>query len=144
MGFMLNGIAATQDGRYLLAVQSFPGTLYRIDTLTREVSAIGLGGALIAGDGIVLDDQLVYAVIPPSREIVAIRLAADDTIGTIVARFGDPSLAFPTALAKADDRLLVVNSQFDAKGGFWAGPDAADPILPFTITDLPIPASARQ
>ena len=143
MGFILNGIAATKDGRYLIAVQSFPGTLYRIDTLTREVRAIDLGGAVIAGDGLVLDGQMLYAVVPPSREIVAIRLADDYTTGTIVTRFGDASFAFPTAIARYDKRLLVVNSQFDAKGGFWAGPDAADPSLPFTITDLPIPATAQ-
>jgi Cu-Zn family superoxide dismutase len=36
-GFNLNGIAATQDGRYLITVQSNTGNLYRIDTGSREI-----------------------------------------------------------------------------------------------------------
>jgi sugar lactone lactonase YvrE len=43
-GFNLNGIAASGDGRYLVAVQSNSGNLYRADTESREVTQIDLGG----------------------------------------------------------------------------------------------------
>jgi len=41
-----------------------------------------------------------------------------------------PRFAFPTALARRANRLLVTNSQLNA---------TADPILPFTVLDLPVP-----
>ena len=42
--FNLNGIDATDDGRYLIAVQSNTGELFRIDTESKEVVEIDLGG----------------------------------------------------------------------------------------------------
>jgi hypothetical protein len=45
--------------------------------------------------------------------------------------FTDPSLAYPTTIAKYDERLLVVNSQFDEREG--------EPELPFTVSDIEIP-----
>lgn len=40
-----NGIAATEDSRYLVTVQSNTGNLYRIDVESREVTQIDLGPA---------------------------------------------------------------------------------------------------
>ncbi len=46
---------------------------------------------------------------------------------------GNPSFAYPTTIAKANDRLLVVNSQFDKRG------DNVKPVLPFTIVSVVAP-----
>jgi sugar lactone lactonase YvrE len=52
-GFNLNGIAASRSGRYLFTIHSPTGRLFRIDTLTRAVREVDLGGrTLTAGDGL--------------------------------------------------------------------------------------------
>ena len=62
-GFNFNGIDATEDGRYLVAVQSNTGELFRIDTESKEVVEIDLGGETLAnGDGLLLDGRTVYVV----------------------------------------------------------------------------------
>lgn len=74
-GFNLNGIAASGDGRYLVAVQSNSGNLYRVDTESREVTQIDLGGeALTGGDGILLDGQTLYVVLGRDSVIVPVEL----------------------------------------------------------------------
>ena len=129
-GFNLNGIAATEDGRYLLTVQFNTGELYRIDTRTKEVAQVDLGGErLTTGDGLELDGQTLYAVRENPAEIVVLDLSEDFLSGEVRERITDPSLDFPTTLALANERLLVVNSQLDT----------ASPALPFTVSSLPLP-----
>ena len=41
--------------------------------------------------------------------------------------------AYPTTIAKANDRLLVVNSQFDKRG------EGLSPVLPFSVVGVPLP-----
>ena len=65
--------------------------------------------------------------------IVKIQLSDDLASGSIVSSTTDPLLAYPTTLAWADGRLLVVNSQFNKRG------PGLQPVLPFTITSMPAP-----
>ena len=126
-GFNLNGIAASENGAYLLSVQFNTGGLYRIDTETREIIQVDLSGAkLITGDGLWLEGQTLYAVRENPAEIVVTTLLEDFSSGTVTSRITDPSLDLPTTLAKAGQRLLVVNSQLDT----------ASPELPFTVSSL--------
>ena len=46
-GFNLNGIAITDDGRYIITVQSNTGKLYRIATATKEIEVVNLGSQLV-------------------------------------------------------------------------------------------------
>ena len=129
-GFNLNGITATEDERYLLTVQFNTGELYRIDTETKEVAQVDLGGErLTTGDGLELDGQTLYAVRENPAEIVVIDLSEDFSTGEVRERITDPSLDFPTTLALTDERMLVVNSQLDTNA----------PALPFTVSSLPLP-----
>lgn len=129
-GFNLNGIAATADGRYLLTVQFNTGELYRIDTQTKEVTQVVLGGErLTTGDGLVLEGRALYAVREKPAEIVVVNLSENLLAGEVRERITDPSLDFPTTLALTGERLLVVNSQLDT----------ASPTLPFTVSSLPLP-----
>lgn len=129
-GFNLNGIAATEDERYLFTVQFNTGELYRIDTQTKEVVQVDLGSErLTTGDGLELNGQTLYAVRESPAEIVVIDLSEDFSSGEVRERITDPSLDFPTTLALAGERLLVVNSQLDT----------SSPELPFTVSSLPIP-----
>jgi DNA-binding beta-propeller fold protein YncE len=73
-GFNLNGITASRDGRYLVAVQSNSGNLYRVDTESREVTQIDLGGEAPTGDGIPLNGQTLYVVLGRDRVIVPVEL----------------------------------------------------------------------
>jgi sugar lactone lactonase YvrE len=131
-GFNLNGIDATDDGRYLVAVQSNTGELFRIDTESKEVVEINLGGeTLTNGDGLLLDGRTVYVVRNEQELIVPVELSGEYISGEVGEPFTDPSFAFPTTLAKTDGRLLVVNSQFDKQEG--------EPELPFTVSSVEVP-----
>lgn len=139
-GFNLNGIAATGDGRYLITVHFATGELFRIDAESKEATQVNLGGETLAtGDGLLLDGRTLYVVRENPGEVVPVELSEDFTAGKVGEPFSDPSLRFPTTVAKHDDRLLVVNSQLNMGGG-GGGPE-----LPFTVSDLPIPpAEGRQ
>lgn len=129
-GFNLNGIVSTDDGRYLIVTHSTTGQLFRIDTESKDVTEIGLGGGEVAGDGMVLDGPSLYAV--TGNEITRVDMSDDYTSGEIQGSFSDPSPKSPTTIAKYDERLLVVNSQFGAR-------ESGDPELPFTVSDIPVP-----
>jgi sugar lactone lactonase YvrE len=131
-GFNLNGIDVTEDGRYLVVVQSATGELFRVDTETREIVQIDLGGeTLTNGDGLLLEGRTAYVVRNEDELIVPVELSGGYTSGKVGESFTDPSFAFPTTIAKTDGRLLVVNSQFDRQE---AGPE-----LPFTVSSVEIP-----
>lgn len=134
-GFGANGIVAVDD-ETLVYVQSNTGQLYRVDLPSRTVQAIDLGGAdLTNGDGLALGGgRKLYVVRNRQEQIVEVRLRRDFESGRVVAEGTDPTFAFPTtaALAKGN-RLLVVNSQFDRRGGGQA------PELPFTVSSVKRP-----
>ena len=131
-GFNFNGIDATEEGRYLVAVQSNTGELFRIDTESKEVVEINLGGeTLTNGDGLLLDGRTVYVVRNEEGLIVPVKLSGEYITGEVGEPFTDPSFAFPTTIAKTDGRLLVVNSQFDKQEG--------EPELPFTVSSIEVP-----
>lgn len=135
-GFNLNGLAVTPDGKYVITVQSNTGKLFRIATDTKEVSEIALAGGdrVTAGDGLLLDGQTLHVVRNSLNLIVQLRLTADYASGQQVGSFTDPSFGFTTTIARAGDRLLVVNSQFNRRNN----PDQP-PSLPFTISSVPLP-----
>jgi sugar lactone lactonase YvrE len=133
-GVNLNGIAATGDGRYLITVQSNTGKLYCIDTASKKVVEIDLGGeTLTNGDGLLLDGQTLYVVRNQQGLIFPVGLSEDFASGEVGGAFSDSSLHYPTTIAKYDDRLLVVNSQFDRRQS------GQNPELPFTVSSIEIP-----
>jgi len=135
-GFNLNGISASDDGRYLLTVQSNTGALWRIDTATREVVRVDLGGArLTGGDGALLDGRDLDVVRNDPGVVAHVELAEDLATGAVVEEITDDTFDYPTTLAEQGGRLLVVNSQLDREGG-----DADEP---FTVSAVPFPGSSR-
>jgi Cu-Zn family superoxide dismutase len=132
-GFNLNGIEATRDGKWLIAVQSNTGKLWRISTRTKRVREIALDQPVTAGDGLVLRGRRLWVVRNSIGEIAKVRLSGRLTSGTIVSRTSDPGFHFPTTADIAKRRMLVVNSQFDHR---TAG---TPPELPFTLSSVPIP-----
>lgn len=128
-----NGIEVTPDDRYLLIVQMNTGQLFRVEVASKEVSEVDLGGETLAGgDGLMLDGQMLYTIIQTGDEIVSVALNDDFSSGNVVSRTRDTSLAYPATAALVDDRLLVVNAQFDAMES------EEGPTLPFTVSSIPL------
>jgi len=126
----LNGITVTPDGRTLIVVHMGKGLLFKIDIATKAVSAIDTAGAdLTTADGLVLDGDTLYVVRQGAQEIVTVRLNAERTSGTVVSRFTE-GLAWPATAARVDDDLVVVNTQFNTRGG-------ATTTRPFTLLRVP-------
>jgi sugar lactone lactonase YvrE len=133
-GFNANGIVATPDGRYLLLVQTNSGALYRVDVATGETIQVDLGaGSLPGGDGLELEGQTLWVV--REGQVTRVELSPDYASGTVGDSFTDPSFTDPTTLARFDDCLLVVNSQFSQQQG--------QPELPFTVSSVPIPGAGE-
>jgi hypothetical protein len=112
-GFNLNGIDATANGRTLVSVQSGTGKLFTIDPKSGVTHEIGLGGASVTnGDGILLAGKTLYVVRNSNNLIAVVRLASNLKSGTIVRTITDPDFDVPTTVARAGDRLYLVNARF--------------------------------
>lgn len=114
-GFNLNGIEATEDGRTLIVVNSTLGKLFTVDARTGASAEIGLGGATAtAGDGLWLEDDLLYVVRNRFNQIAVFELNDDDrpTSATLVDTITSPLFEVPTTMAIAGGRLAAVNAQF--------------------------------
>ena len=110
------------------------GNLYRVDTGSREVTQIDLGGeALTGGDSILLDGQTLYVMRGRDGVIGPVQLSEDFASSEVGEAFSDPSFARPTTIAKFGDRLLVVNSQFNRRES------GEPPELPFTVSAIEVP-----
>lgn len=130
-GYNLNGVTVSDDERYLVTVNYETGQLYRIDTRTRRVREINLGGGDVrTGDGLLLDGTTLLVVREEPGEITPIKLSGDLLRGEIGRGFGASRLRFPTSMFELGGRGIVVNSQLDRP---------EDPELPFTISAVPIP-----
>ncbi|MCZ4521048.1 superoxide dismutase [Rhodococcus ruber] len=129
-GFNANGIVENDNETALIVVQSSTGNLYRIDKTSKEVTQVDLGGAtLMNGDGMEMDDDTLYVVRNRDGLIAKVDLDDDGRTGAVTGEVTDVSFAYPTTVAAVDDRLLVVNSQFDKRG--------AEPVEPFTVSSVP-------
>lgn len=138
-GFNLSGVTASDDGRYLVAVQENTGTFYRIDTETKEVRQIDLGGeTFVFSDGLLLDGQTLFVVRSDPGVVHQLALSQDLLRGEVVRNLDDPSLRFPTSAAEFGGRLLVVNSQLNAEPGGVMTDQGVTAELPFTVSSLPV------
>jgi Cu-Zn family superoxide dismutase len=131
-GANLNGIVVTPDGRYLVAVQTNTGQLWRIDTATQEVREVDLGGTQVTGgDGLLLLGDELYVVQNAIGRISRWTLDADAPRATFDSAVQDRNFAFPTTIAAlGDDELVVVNAQFNRRTG------PLPLVLPFVLTAI--------
>ncbi|WP_102126945.1 superoxide dismutase family protein [Deinococcus planocerae] len=124
-GINLNGIAATPDGRYLLAMQLNTGELWRIDLRTKAVRKV-MGG-LMNGDGLLLDGRTLYVARNKDQVVSKVSLAADYGSGQLVAEEPLRGLRFPATLALVGGELVVTQAQLDKLMG-------GTPETPFRLT----------
>jgi Cu-Zn family superoxide dismutase len=126
-GGYTNGIVAAGP-RHLLVNVLTTGAILRIDRRTRAVRTVDLGGeALVVADGMALDGRTLYVVNGATR-VTEVRLSRDHLRGRVVRHITSPLFRLPTTVAIAGRRLLVVNSQFNERGG--------TPVLPFTVASV--------
>lgn len=114
-GFNLNGIV--KSGRWLLAVQSNKGLLFRINPLTGRTRTVNLGGSpLTFGDGLEIDGDILYVVRNQLNEIAVVDLGPRLRRGTVVAHLTDDDFDIPTTVALLGDSLYAVNARFGTAG----------------------------
>jgi sugar lactone lactonase YvrE len=113
-GNNLNGIAATRTGRWLIAVQTAAGRLWRIEAATGRAVPIRLvgGSVLTNGDGLLLEGRTLYVVQNRLNQVAVVRLNADYTAGHVLRTLTTEGLDVPTTIARVRGRLYVVNARF--------------------------------
>ena len=112
--FNLNGIVATENGKTLIAVQSFSRKLLTIDPKTGVAKLIDLGGYdLSNGDGLLLRGRTLYVVQNRDNKVAVFELSRDLTTATFLRALTDPgNLDVPTTIDRFGGRLYVVNARF--------------------------------
>jgi hypothetical protein len=112
-GFNANGIDATRNGKTLVIVQSNTGKLFTVDADTGESTGIDLGGeTVINGDGILLQGRRLWVVQNSDELLTLVRLSPDRSSGVVVDRLTDDTFDVPTTVARAGNRLAIVNARF--------------------------------
>lgn len=109
--YNLNGIV--HHGRWLLAVQSVNGRLFRINPRTGATSRVEVMGArLTNGDGLELSGETLYVVRNFNNRVLALELDERLTVAERVAVLRHRSLDVPTTAAVARRALWAVNARF--------------------------------
>jgi len=110
----LNGIAATPNGRQLVAVHSTLGVLYRIDPSTGTATEIDLGGGAVpSGDGIVLHGNTLYVVQNFLNQVAVVALDPQLSSGQVTEVITSDLFRVPTTAARFGSSLYLVNARFD-------------------------------
>jgi Cu-Zn family superoxide dismutase len=129
-GFNANGIVVSQNKKTLLVVQSNTGKLFRIDVASKAISQVDLGSqGLPGGDGMWLKGSRLF-VVQGVGQVSVVKLGDNFNKGKVDKVITDATFDSPTTMALADDRLLVVNSQF-ARGNAF--------VAPFTVSSVENP-----
>ena len=111
--FNLNGIVATENGKTLIAVQSFSRKLLTIDPKTGVAKLIDLGGYdLSNGDGLLLRGRTLYVVQNRDNKVAVFELSRDLSTATFLHALTDPGLDVPTTIDRFGGRLYAVNARF--------------------------------
>ncbi len=110
--FNANGIEATRKGKTLIVVNSFFGEIYTVDPGTGHADLIDLGGAVVNGDGLVLEGRTLYAVEGGKNQITKIRLSPNLGSGVVVDALTSPAFDVPTTAALFGKSLYAVNAKF--------------------------------
>ncbi len=109
----LNGIVATENGKWLIAVQSSTASLLRIDPDTGVADTIELtGGDAMNGDGLLLEGQTLYVVQNRLNRVEVVHLSAHFGSGRVVGFLTHPAFNVPTTIDKLNGRLYLPNAKF--------------------------------
>lgn len=129
-GFNANGIVASQNGKWLVLVQSATSTLFRVNPRTGVAEAIELsGGTLTGGDGLELRGRTLYVVRGQPNAVVPVTLGRHLLSGLVRDAITDDALDVPSTATFAAGRLWAVNARFGTPN-----PGSAD----YWVTQLPL------
>lgn len=108
--WFLNGIVADWRGATLLVAGNGSEALWRVDTRTRAVEQVDLGGQSFGADGMSLRGQTLYAIVnyASPNGLYLVHLDPGLRSGTVTAQRLLPGL--PTTLALHRCRVYVVNA----------------------------------
>ena len=126
-----------------MAVHFYNGKLFHIDAHSPNdgytIETVDLGGYLLTvGDGMRAKGNVLWVTRGAASDTIdRVALCPSHDCGTEVAGTPDPLLSFPTDVEIRGDQLLVVNSQFDNRGGLGN----AIPSKPFFVSAISIPNS---
>ena len=112
--FELNGIAATRNGKRLIAIQSRTGQLFSIDPSSGATKRIALVGTdrLEFGDGLLLHGKRLHVVRNQADRVATLRVSRDLSTATLKREVTRPEFVVPTTIARHGSRLYVVNAKF--------------------------------
>ncbi len=129
----LNGIVASPDGRWLMAIQLVTGQLWRIGLADGMVTEVAVqGGDLRRGDGLALRaGNELYVVRNQDNEVARLDLNSDWSSARVTRRWNEPEFNFPTTAAVGRSGLMVVNAQLDKM-------KQPPPLLPFDVVTLDV------
>jgi Cu-Zn family superoxide dismutase len=131
-GLNFNGIVLAPDGHHLVACQTNLGRFWRASLDGAAVTEVALdGGPLEHCDGMAIDGRTLYVAVNARNVVAVVELAPDGGAGEVRTLLSSEDFAFPTAMAVAGDRLLVVNAQLDKM--------ESEPQLPFSVIAIPAP-----
>jgi hypothetical protein len=113
-GNNLNGIAASRNGRVLLAVQTSTGVLWRINPATGSHTAVDLHGTeLTNGDGLLLVSNRTLLVVQNLlNQIAVVKLDSGFGSGRVVRTITHPDFDVPTTVARKRGSLYLPNARF--------------------------------
>ncbi len=127
----VNGIRATQDGKYVIFADTNDGKLYRLEVGDApEDREIRVDGRTDNPDGLELRGRILYVVDDRNESIVEVKLSGDYLQGRVVSNTTNPEFNTPTSVSIAGSRLLVLNAKFF---------DQSDPGPPYYVVSIPKP-----
>jgi sugar lactone lactonase YvrE len=107
-----NGIVATDDGKWLVIVNSLTEEIFRVNPRTGETRKIDVGQLVPNGDGLLLDGSTLYVVQNFLNQIAVIELSDNLTSGVITDYLTSPAFDVPATAAFFCDSLYAVNARF--------------------------------
>jgi sugar lactone lactonase YvrE len=107
-----NGIESTPDGSALLVINSFNGTLYRVDPATGTAAAVEGGSGLDNGDGLLLQGRTLYVVQNRLDKVAVLRVSGDGSTAVWQREITSADFQVPSTVARWGQRLYLPNAQF--------------------------------
>jgi sugar lactone lactonase YvrE len=122
----MNGIVATDNGRWLIVNNTATEQLYRVDPRTGASVRIEIANAPFASpftDGLLLHGTTLYSVENFMNRVAEIELSKDLLTGTIAGYIESPNFDVPTTAAFFGSAVYAVNARFRLDGSAASNAD---------------------
>ena len=125
----MNGIVATNDGRWLIIGNTATSELFRVDAATGASVRITLSAPFASPftDGLLLHGTTLYSVENYMNRIAVIELSDDLLTGTIERYVTSPHFDVPATAAFFGDAVYAINARFRMDGS--APPQRDDDVV---------------